>query len=65
MLLTITTTHLPATALGYLRHKHPERFQSFARFFGRASICYAEAGVRAWHSRPAAGYRCTNADGGI
>src|SRR5206468_4684158 len=29
MLLTITTTHRPANDLGYLLHKHPERFQSF------------------------------------
>jgi RNA repair, ligase-Pnkp-associating, region of Hen1 len=27
MLLTITTTHRPATDLGYLLHKHPVRFQ--------------------------------------
>jgi hypothetical protein len=31
MLLTITTTHRPATDLGYLLHKHPARFQSFGR----------------------------------
>ena len=30
MLLTVTTTHRPATDLGYLLHKHPERAQSFA-----------------------------------
>ncbi len=30
MLLTVTTTHRPATDLGYLLHKHPERVQSFA-----------------------------------
>ena len=29
MLLTITTTHQPATDLGFLLHKHPARFQSF------------------------------------
>ena len=29
MLLTITTTHPPATDLGYLLHKHPERVQAF------------------------------------
>ena len=45
MLLTITTTHSPATALGYLLHKHPERFQSFALSFGRASVFYPEASV--------------------
>ncbi|HVU68519.1 MAG TPA: hypothetical protein VHD63_15380, partial [Ktedonobacteraceae bacterium] len=30
MLLTITTTYQPATDLGYLLHKHPERPQTFA-----------------------------------
>jgi RNA repair, ligase-Pnkp-associating, region of Hen1 len=29
MLLTISTTHQPATDLGFLLHKHPDRFQSF------------------------------------
>ena len=29
MLLTITTTHSPATDLGYLLHKNPARAQSF------------------------------------
>lgn len=43
MLLTITTTYSPATALGYLLHKHPERFQSFELSFGKASVFYPEA----------------------
>jgi 3' terminal RNA ribose 2'-O-methyltransferase Hen1 len=43
MLLTITTTHSPATALGYLLHKHPERFQSFKLSFGKAHVFYPEA----------------------
>ena len=34
MLLTITTTHGPATDLGYLLHKHPARFQSYDLSFG-------------------------------
>lgn len=29
MLLSVTTTHRPATDLGYLLHKHPEKAQSF------------------------------------
>jgi hypothetical protein len=29
MLLTITTTHSPATDLGFLLHKNPARLQSF------------------------------------
>lgn len=40
MLLTITTTHQPATDLGYLVHKHPERFQSFDVSFGKAHVYY-------------------------
>ena len=44
MLLTITTTHRPATDLGYLLHKHPERFQSFDLSFGKAHVFYPEVG---------------------
>src|SRR5262245_365847 len=44
MLLTITTTHRPATDLGYLLHKHPERFQTYDLSFGRAHVFYPEAG---------------------
>jgi 3' terminal RNA ribose 2'-O-methyltransferase Hen1 len=40
MLLTITTTHSPATDLGYLLHKHPGRFQSFDLSFGMAHVFY-------------------------
>lgn len=43
MLLTITTTHSPATNLGYLLHKHPERLQSFELSFGSARVFYPEA----------------------
>jgi 3' terminal RNA ribose 2'-O-methyltransferase Hen1 len=43
MLLTITTTHQPATDLGYLLHKNPERMQSFALNFGQAHVFYPEA----------------------
>jgi 3' terminal RNA ribose 2'-O-methyltransferase Hen1 len=42
MLLTITTTHRPANDLGYLLHKHPERFQSFDLSFGQAHAYYPE-----------------------
>lgn len=45
MLLTITTTHTPATDLGYLLHKHPDRCQSFAMTFGQAYVFYPEASV--------------------
>jgi len=43
MLLTITTTHRPATDLGYLLHKNPARTQSFELSFGRAHVFYPEA----------------------
>ena len=43
MLLTITTTHRPATDLGYLLHKHPARVQSFELSFGKAHVFYPEA----------------------
>src|SRR5881227_1859336 len=42
MLLTITTTHRPAHDLGYLLHKHPERFQSFDMSFGKVHVYYPE-----------------------
>jgi 3' terminal RNA ribose 2'-O-methyltransferase Hen1 len=44
MLLTITTTHQPATDLGYLLQKHPARLQSFPMPFGEAHVFYPEAG---------------------
>lgn len=44
MLLTITTTHRPATDLGYLLHKNPARFQSYDLSFGQAHVYYPEAG---------------------
>jgi 3' terminal RNA ribose 2'-O-methyltransferase Hen1 len=43
MLLTLTTTHRPATDLGYLLHKHPDRFQTFDLSFGQAHVFYPEA----------------------
>lgn len=43
MLLTITTTRSPATDLGYLLHKHPDRLQSFSLPFGQAHVFYPEA----------------------
>jgi 3' terminal RNA ribose 2'-O-methyltransferase Hen1 len=43
MLLMITTTRRPATDLGYLLHKHPDRFQSYDLGFGRAHVFYPEA----------------------
>ncbi|HEX7735098.1 MAG TPA: 3' terminal RNA ribose 2'-O-methyltransferase Hen1 [Ktedonobacteraceae bacterium] len=43
MLLTITTTYQPATDLGYLLHKHPERPQTFSLAFGAAHLFYPES----------------------
>ena len=43
MLLTISTNHKPATDLGYLLHKHPDRCQSFDLSFGKAHVFYPEA----------------------
>src|SRR5947208_14781045 len=42
MLLTITTTHQPASDLGYLLHKHPDRCQSFDLSFGKVHVFYPE-----------------------
>src|SRR5881296_1753176 len=38
MLLTITTTHRPATDLAFLLHKNPARAQSFDLAFGRVHV---------------------------
>jgi 3' terminal RNA ribose 2'-O-methyltransferase Hen1 len=45
MLLTIATTHQPATDLGYLLHKNPSRLHSFPLSFGQAHVFYPEATV--------------------
>jgi 3' terminal RNA ribose 2'-O-methyltransferase Hen1 len=43
MLLTISTTHQPATDLGYLLFKHPDKCQAFDLSFGIAQVFYPEA----------------------
>ncbi|USX49291.1 3' terminal RNA ribose 2'-O-methyltransferase Hen1 [Lentzea sp. HUAS12] len=43
MLLTMTTTHQPATDLGHLLHKHPDRAQSFTTSSGVAHVFYPKA----------------------
>ena len=43
MILTISTTHRPATDLGYLLHKHPDRVQQFSVSHGTAHVFYPEA----------------------
>ncbi|MFD9961251.1 3' terminal RNA ribose 2'-O-methyltransferase Hen1 [Amycolatopsis sp. NPDC058986] len=42
MLLTITTTHHPASDLGHLLHKHPDRTQRFELAAGVAHVVYPE-----------------------
>ncbi len=51
MILTITTTHAPATDLGFLLHKHPGKVQAFPLSFGQVHVFYPEA----------SGERCTAA----
>lgn len=46
MLLTISTTgtpERPATDLGYLLHKHPDKAQAFSTSYGTAHVLYPEA----------------------
>lgn len=43
MLFTITTTHKPATDLGYLLHKNPGRMQAFDLAYGKAYVFYPVA----------------------
>lgn len=43
MLLTVSTTHRPATDLGFLLHKHPERVQEFKQSASTATVFYPEA----------------------
>ena len=43
MLLTIRTTHRPATDLGFLLHKHPEHVHTREFPFGHATVFYPEA----------------------
>lgn len=43
MLLTITTTHNPATDLGFLLHKNPSRCQSYDLNFGHVHVFYPVA----------------------
>lgn len=43
MLLTISTTSRPATDLGFLLYKHPDRVQEFGQSFGTARVFYPEA----------------------
>jgi 3' terminal RNA ribose 2'-O-methyltransferase Hen1 len=43
VLLTISTSHEPATDLGYLLHKNPQRVHEVELSFGKARVFYPEA----------------------
>ncbi len=43
MILTITTSHRPATDLGFLLHKNPDRHQMVELSFGTAHVLYPQA----------------------
>jgi 3' terminal RNA ribose 2'-O-methyltransferase Hen1 len=43
MLFTVSTTHRPATDLGYLLHKNPARLQTDDLPFGKAYVFYPDA----------------------
>jgi Hen1-like subunit of RNA repair complex len=43
VLLTITTTHRPATDLGELLHQHLDTMQSVSFPFGEAMVCFSQA----------------------
>ncbi len=44
MILTIATSHRPATDLGYLLHKNPDRHHVAELSFGYAHVLYPAAG---------------------
>jgi hypothetical protein len=44
VLLTLTTTHAPATDLGYLLVKHPDKVHAFDVPTGTAYVLFPEAG---------------------
>ncbi|NJO13465.1 MAG: hypothetical protein HC872_08370 [Gammaproteobacteria bacterium] len=53
MLLTISTTHRPASDLGYLLEKHPARVHEIELAGGKATVFYSEASVdRLYRSAP-------------
>lgn len=43
MLLTISTDHRPASDLGFLLHKHPDKLQTFPVSVGNAHVYYPES----------------------
>jgi Hen1-like subunit of RNA repair complex len=49
MLLTLTTTHNPATDLGYLLHKNPAKLHSFELSFGSTGEIRTQGTLRRVH----------------
>ncbi|WP_044205291.1 3' terminal RNA ribose 2'-O-methyltransferase Hen1 [Flammeovirga sp. OC4] len=43
MLLNITTTHQPASVLGFMLHKHPDKLQTVKLSIGKAHVFYPES----------------------
>jgi len=43
VLLTVTTTHEPATDLGFLLHKHPDRVHELPLAYGQGTVFFPEA----------------------
>jgi 3' terminal RNA ribose 2'-O-methyltransferase Hen1 len=43
MYLSVSTTHRPATDLGYLLHKHPDRIHEIEVAFGKVHLVYPQA----------------------
>jgi hypothetical protein len=43
MFLSIATTHRPATDIGFLLHKHPDRMHETEIGFGKVYVFYPEA----------------------
>jgi 3' terminal RNA ribose 2'-O-methyltransferase Hen1 len=43
VILTISTTHVPATDLGFLLHKHPDRHHELEFSYGMIHVIYPEA----------------------
>jgi 3' terminal RNA ribose 2'-O-methyltransferase Hen1 len=66
VLLTITTTANPATDLGRLLRKHPDKVQPFEQTFGTAWVFYPEAGEdRCTAARLARSHSRASGDGSI
>jgi hypothetical protein len=67
MLLTITTRHPDATALGYVLHKHPGKVQAFDLSFGRAVVFYpdASAGCERAACESSVRWRCGSSRSGL